>query len=134
MLSFALTCIVLYLSSRGEELGKAENVGVVAGLTHRVVNAGPNGVRLIGRGSDAGGRHFDFDSIIEAAKVDLARRGAILVEIETQFASGNDRYLELLDVVIGQAGGIGKDAHRATGSGSKSFVVVKGEAKVERVL
>jgi hypothetical protein len=117
-----------------EEFGEAEDAGVVAGLAENVIHARPDRVRLVGRSGDARGRDFDFDAIIKAAEVDLAGRGAIVVEIETHLASGDNGDLKLLDVVVGQARGISKDAHGATGGGGETFVVVEGETKVERIL
>jgi hypothetical protein len=39
----------------------------------------------------------------------------------------------LFDGVVGEAGGVGEDAHGATRSGGEAFVVIEGEAKVERI-
>jgi len=90
-------------------------------------------MRLISGRGDAGDRDFDLDAVVEAAEVDLARRFAIVVKIETELAGGDDRTLELLDIAVGQAGSIGEDAHSATGSGGKAFVVVESETKMERI-
>jgi hypothetical protein len=117
----------------GEEFGEAEDAGVVTGLAEDVVDAGPVGARFFGRGGDAGDGDFDFDAIVEAEKVDLAGRFAIVVKIEAKFAGGNDSGFELLDAGIGQASGVGEDAHGTTRSRGQAFVVVEGEAKVERV-
>ena len=99
-----------------------------------VVHAGPGWVGLFGGGWDAGDGDFHFDAVVEAAETYLAGRGGIVVKIEAQFAGGDDRGFELLDVVVGEAGGVGEDAHGATRGGGEAFVVVEGEAKVKRVL
>jgi hypothetical protein len=117
----------------GEEFGQAQDAGVVAVFALDVVYAGPVGVGLFGRRWDAGDGDFDFDAIVEATETHLAGRFAIVVKIEAEFAGGDDGYFELFDVVVGQAGGVSKDAHGATRGGGKAFVVVEGEAKVERI-
>ena len=58
----------------------------------------------------------------------------MVVKREAEFAGGDDGYLELLDVVVGKAGGIGEDAHCTTRGGGQAFVVIEREPKVERVL
>lgn len=88
---------------------------------------------LVGRGGDTGDGDFHFDAIVEAAEVDLAGCDAIAVRIEAQFAGGDDGDFELLNVGVGKARSIGKDAHSATGCGGEAFVVVEGEAEMERV-
>jgi hypothetical protein len=98
-----------------------------------VVYAGPGGLGFFGGGGYAGDRDFYLDAIVEAEKSYLAGRNGVLVKIETEFAGGDDGELELLDVVVGKAGGVGEDAHGATRSGGEAFVVVEGKAKVERV-
>jgi hypothetical protein len=98
-----------------------------------VVYTGPVGFGLIGWGRDAGDGDFDLDAIIEAEESHLAGRGAIVVKVEAEFAGRDDGGFELLDVVVGQAGGVGEDAHGATCSGGEAFVVVEGEAKVQRI-
>jgi len=98
-----------------------------------VVYAGPVGVGLFGWGRDAGDGDFDFDAIVEAEEVDLAGRGAAVVKVEAEFAGGDNGGFELLDNIVGKARGVGKDAHGATRSGGESFVVVEGEAEVERI-
>jgi len=90
-------------------------------------------MRLISGRGDAGDRDFDLDAVVEAAEVDLARRFAIVVKIETEFAGGDDRNFKLLDIAVGQARGIGEDAHSPTGSGGQAFVVVESETKMERI-
>jgi len=55
------------------------------------------------------------------------------VKVEAEFAGGDDGGFELFDVVVGEAGGVGEDAHCATRGGGESFVVVEGEAEVERI-
>ena len=98
-----------------------------------VVYAGPGGFGFFGGGGDAWDGDFDLDAIVEAEESNLAGRDGVLVKIETEFAGGDDGELELLDVVVGKAGGVGEDAHGATCSGGEAFVVIEGEAKVERV-
>jgi len=97
------------------------------------VYAGPVGVGLFGWGRDAGDGDFDLDAIVEAEESDLAGRGAIVVKVEAEFAGGDDGGLELFDVVVGEAGGVGEDAHGATRGGGEAFVVIEGEAKVEGI-
>jgi hypothetical protein len=98
-----------------------------------VVYAGPVGFGFFGWGCYAGDGDFDLDAIIEAEESYLAGRGAIVVKVETEFAGRDDGDFELFDVVVGEAGGVGEDAHGATRSGGEAFVVVEGEAKVERI-
>jgi hypothetical protein len=82
---------------------------------------------------DAGDGNFDFDAIVEASETDLAGRFAIVVKIEAEFAGGDDRGFQLFDVVVGKAGRVGENAHRATRGGGEAFVVVEGEAEVEGI-
>jgi hypothetical protein len=98
-----------------------------------VVYAGPGGFWFFGGGLDAGDGDFDLDAIVEAEESYLAGRVAIVVKVETEFAGGDYGGFELLDDVVGEAGGIGEDAHGATRSGGEAFVVIEGEAKVERI-
>ena len=98
-----------------------------------VVYAGPVGFRLICWRRDAGDGDFDFDAVIEAAETYLAGRFTIGVKVEAEFAGGDDGDFELFDVVVGKPGGVGEDAHRATCGGGEAFVVVEGEAEVERI-
>ena len=98
-----------------------------------VVYAGPVGFGLIGWRRDAGDGDFDFDAIVEAAEVHLAGRGAIVVKAEAEFAGGDYGDFELFDDFVGEAGGVGEDAHGATRGGGEAFVVVEGEAEVERI-
>ena len=98
-----------------------------------VVHAGPMGFGLFGWGRDAGNGDFDFDAIVQAEEIHLARRGATVVKVEAEFAGGDYGDFELFDVVVGEAGGVGEDAHGATRSGSEAFVVIEGEAKMERI-
>jgi len=56
------------------------------------------------------------------------------VKAEAEFASRDYGRFELFDGVVGEAGGVGEDAHGATRGGSEAFVVIEGEAKVERIL
>lgn len=98
-----------------------------------VVYAGPVGVGLFGWGRDTGDGDFDFDAVVEAAETYLTGRGAIGVKVEAEFAGGDYGGFELLDVVVGEAGGVGEDAHGATCGGGEAFVVIKGEAQVERI-
>lgn len=121
------------LGGVSEEFGEAEDAGVVAGFALDVVYAGPVGVGFFGWGRDTGDGDFDFDAVVEAAETDLTGRGAIGVKVEAQFAGGDDGGLELFDVVVGEASGIGEDSHGATRGGGKAFVVVEGEAEVERI-
>lgn len=55
------------------------------------------------------------------------------MKIETELAGGDYGCLELFDVVVGEAGGVGEDAHGATRGGGEAFVVVEGEAEVEGI-
>lgn len=57
----------------------------------------------------------------------------MIVKVEAEFAGGDDGSLELLDGVVGEAGSVGEDAHGATRGGGEAFVVVEGEAEVERI-
>jgi hypothetical protein len=98
-----------------------------------VVYAGPGGFGFFGGGRDAGDGDFDLDAIVEAEESNLAGRGAIVVKVEAKFASGDYGRFELFDGVVGEAGGVGEDAHGATRSGGEAFVVIEGEAKVERI-
>jgi hypothetical protein len=117
----------------GEEFRQAEDAGVVAALALDVVYAGPVGVGFFGRGFDAGDGDFNFDAVVEAAETYLAGRFTIVVKVEAEFAGGDYGGFELLDVVVGEAGGVGEDAHGATRGGGEAFVVIEGEAKVERI-
>jgi hypothetical protein len=116
-----------------EEFCEAEDAAIVAGFALDFVYAGPVGIGLIGWVRDAGDGDFDLDSIVEAEKRYLAGRGAIVVKVEAEFAGGDDGGFELLDVVVGEAGGVGEDAHGATRSGGEAFVVIEGQPKVKRV-
>jgi hypothetical protein len=98
-----------------------------------VVDAGPVGVGFFGGGFDAGDGDFDLDAVIEAKESYLAGRGAIVVKVEAELAGGDYGGFELFDVVVGEAGGVGEDAHGATRGGGEAFVVVEGEAEVERI-
>ena len=98
-----------------------------------VVHAGPVRVRFFGRRRDTGDGDFDFDAIVEAAETDLAGRFAMVVKVEAEFAGGDDGGFELFDVVVGKACGVGEDAHGSARGGGEAFVVVEGEAKVERI-
>jgi hypothetical protein len=98
-----------------------------------VVYACPVGFGFFGWGCNAGDGDFDFDAIVQAEEVHLARRGAIVVKAEAEFTGGDDGGFELLDNVIGKARGVGEDAHGATRSGGEAFVVIEGEAEVERI-
>ena len=98
-----------------------------------VVYAGPLGVGFFGWGRDAGDADFDFDAIVEAEESYLAGCVAIVMKVEAEFAGGDNGGFELLDVVVGEACGVGEDAHGATRGGGKAFVVIEGEAEVERV-
>ena len=117
----------------GEEFGQAEDAGVVAGFALDVVYAGPVGIGLFDWRRDAGDGDFDLDAIVEAEKSYFTGRGAIVVKVEAEFAGGDDGDFELFDVVVGEAGGVGEDAHGATCGGGEAFVVIEGEAKVERI-
>jgi hypothetical protein len=121
------------LRDGGEEFGQAEDAGVVAGFALDVVHAGPVGVGFFGWRWDPGDRDFDFDAVVEAAETYLAGCVAIIVKVEAEFAGGDYRDFELFDVVVGKAGGVGKNAHGATRGGGEAFVVVEGEAEVERI-
>jgi hypothetical protein len=121
------------LRSGVEEFGQAEDARVVAAFALDVVYAGPVGFGLICWGRDAGDGDFDFDAVVEAAETYLAGRDAILVKVKAEFAGGDYGGLELLDVVVGEAGGVGENPHGATRSGGEAFVVVEGETKVERI-
>ena len=121
------------LGDGGEELGQAEDAGVVAVFALDVVYAGPVGVGFFGWGRDAGDGDFDFDTVVKAAETDLTRRVAMIVKVEAEFAGGDDGGFELFDVVVGKAGGVGEDAHGATRGGGEAFVVIEGEAEVERI-
>jgi hypothetical protein len=116
-----------------EEFSQAEDAGVVAAFALDVVYAGPVGFGLIGRRRDAGDGDFDFDAVVEAAETYLAGRLAIVVEVEAEFAGGDYGGFELFDVFVGEAGGVGEDAHGATCCCGEAFVVVEGEAEVERI-
>jgi len=89
------------------------------------------GFGLIGGGRDARDGDFDFDAVVEAAETHLAGCGGILVKVEAHFASGDHGGFELLDVFVGEAGGVGEDAHGATRGGGEAFVVVEAKAEVE---
>ena len=97
------------------------------------VYAGPVRFGLVGGGRDAGDGDFDFDAVVEAAETYLAGRFAIVVKVEAEFAGGDYGGLELFDVFVGEAGGVGEDAHGATRGGGETFVVVEGKAEVERI-
>ena len=116
-----------------EEFGQAEDAAVVAVFALDVVYAGPVGVGFSGRGRDTGDGDFDFDTIVEAEEVHLAGCGTTVVKAKAKFTSGDYGRFELLDGVVGEAGGVGEDAHGATRSGGEAFVVVEREAEVERV-
>jgi hypothetical protein len=126
--------MAVLLGDGGEELGQAEDAAVVAVFALDIVYAGPVRFGFFGWGRDAGDGDFDFDAIVEAEESNLARRGAIMIKAETEPASGDDGDFELFDDVVGEAGGVGEDAHGATRSGGEAFVVVEGEAEVERIL
>jgi hypothetical protein len=98
-----------------------------------VVDAGPRGFGFFGGGCYAGDGDFDLDAIVEAKESHLAGRVTVVVKVEAELAGGDDRGFELLDDVVGEAGGVGEDAHGATCSGGEAFVVIEGEAKMERV-
>jgi hypothetical protein len=98
-----------------------------------VVHPGPGGFGFFGGGCYAGDGDFDFDAIVEAAEAYLAGCFAIAMKIEAEFAGGDYGGFELFDVFVGEAGGVGEDAHGATGSGGEAFVVIEGEAEVERI-
>jgi hypothetical protein len=82
---------------------------------------------------DAGDGDFNFDAVVQAAEAYLAGCFAIAMKIEAEFAGGDYGGFELFDVFVGEAGGIGEDAHGATRGGGEAFVVVEGEAEVERI-
>ena len=98
-----------------------------------VVYAGPVGLGLFGGGRYAGDGDFDFDAIVQAEEIHLAGRGAIVVKVEAELAGGDDGELELLDDVVGEAGGVGEDPHGATCGGSEAFVVIEAETQVARI-
>jgi hypothetical protein len=98
-----------------------------------VVYAGPVGLGFFGGGGDAGDCDFDLDAIVEAEESNLTGCGAIVKKIEAEFAGGNYGGFELLDDIVGETRGVGEDAHGATRSGGEAFVVIEGQAKVERV-
>jgi hypothetical protein len=98
-----------------------------------VVYSGPVGFGLVGWGRDAGDGDFDLDAIVEAEESYFTGRGAVVVKIEAEFAGGDYGGFELFDVLVGEAGGVGEDAHGATCSGGEAFVVIEREAKVERI-
>jgi hypothetical protein len=119
--------------SVGEEFGQAEDAGVVAAFAFDVVDTGPVGFGLIGGGRHAGDGDFDLDAVVEAAETHLAGCAAIVVKFEAEFAGRDYGGFELLDVFVGEAGGVGEDAHGATRGGGEAFVVVEGEAEMERI-
>ena len=123
----------MLLGNGGEEFGQAEDAAVVAVFALDVVYASPLGMRFFGGRWDAGDGDFDFDAIVQAEEIHLARRGAIVVKVEAKFAGGDDGGFELFDGVVGEAGGVGENAHGATRSGGEAFVVVEGEAKVKGI-
>jgi hypothetical protein len=88
---------------------------------------------VFGGRRDTGDGDFDFDAVVEAAETYLAGCFAIAMKIEAEFAGGDYGCFELFDVFVGEAGGIGEDAHGSTRGGGESFVVVEGEAEVERI-
>jgi hypothetical protein len=98
-----------------------------------VVYAGPVRFWFFDGGRDARDGDFDLDAIVEAEESYLAGRGAIVVKAETELAGGDYGGFELFDDVVGEAGSVGEDSHGATCSGGEAFVVIEGEAKVERV-
>jgi hypothetical protein len=98
-----------------------------------VVYAGPVGVGFFGGGLDAGDGDFDLDAIVESEESYLAGGVAIVVKIKAEFAGGDYGDFELIDDVVGEAGGVGEDAHGATRGGGEAIVVVEGEAEVERI-
>ena len=116
-----------------EEFGQAEDAAVVAALALDVVYTGPVRLGFFGGGRDAGDGDFDFDAVAETEEVDLAGRGAAVVKVETELAGGDDGGFELLDNVVGEAGGVGEDAHGATRGGGEAFVVVEREAQVKGI-
>jgi hypothetical protein len=116
-----------------EKFGQAEDAGVVAVFALDVVYAGPGGFWFFGRRRDAGDGYFYFDAVVQAAEAYLAGRVAIAMKIEAELTGGDYGGFELFDVFVGQAGGVGEDAHGATRGGGEAFVVVEGEAEVERI-
>jgi hypothetical protein len=116
-----------------EELCEAEDAGVVAVFALDVVYASPVGVGFFGWRWDAGDGDFNLDAIVQAEEVHLAGRVAIVVKAEAEFAGGDYGGFQLFDVVVGEAGRVGEDAHGATRSGGEAFVVIEREAKVERI-
>jgi hypothetical protein len=98
-----------------------------------VVYAGPSGFWFFGRRRDAGDGDLYFDAIVQAAETYLAGCFAIAMKIEAEFAGGDYGGFELFDVFVGQAGSVGEDTHGATRGSGKAFVVVEGEAEVERI-
>jgi hypothetical protein len=97
------------------------------------VYAGPVGFGLAGWRRDSRDGDFYLDAIVEAEESHLAGRGAIVVKVEAEFAGGDDGGFELLDVVVGKAGGVGEDTHGATRGGGEAFVVIEGQPKVQRI-
>lgn len=91
------------------------------------------GFGFVGWGWDTGDGDFDFNAVVEAAETYLTGRCGIFVKVEAEFAGGDYGGFELLDVVVGEAGGVGEDAHGATCSCGEAFVVIEGEAEVERI-
>ena len=116
-----------------EKFGQAEDAGVVAVFALDVIYAGPSGLWLFGGRWDAGDGYLDFDAIVQAAETYLAGCFAIAMKIEAEFAGGDYGGFELFDVFVGEASGVGEDAHGATRGGGQAFVVVEGEAEVERI-
>jgi len=98
-----------------------------------VVYACPVRFGFFGWGRNARDGDFDLDAIVQAEEIHLARCGAIVVKAEAEFAGGDDGGFELLDSIVGEAGGVGENAHGATRSGGEAFVVVEGETEVERI-
>ena len=98
-----------------------------------VVYAGPVGFGFFGWGRNAGDGDFDFDAIVQAEEVHLAGCGTTVVKAKAKFTSGDYGRFELLDVFVGQAGGVSEDAHGTTRGGGEAFVVIEGEAEVERI-
>jgi hypothetical protein len=91
------------------------------------------GSGLFGWRRDAGDSDFDLNAIVESKESYFTGRGAIVVKVEAELAGGDDGELELLDDVVGEAGGVGEDPHGATCGGSEAFVVIEGETQVERI-
>jgi hypothetical protein len=125
--------MAVLLGDGGEELGQAEDAAVVAGFALDVVYAGPRWMGLFRGDGDARDRDFDFDTIVEAEETYLAGRGAAVVKVEAELAGGDDGGFELVDNVVGEAGGVGEDAHGTTRGGGEAFVVVEREAKVKGI-